>query len=90
MATGSQQGTPPSLPCHKTHFLLVLGITRCDVGTKDNTTSGDEEAVTRFDASIPATNAPASGRQRGETTLVPGEDLLFVFWYPSQFVTLSQ
>ena len=53
------------LPCHKTHFLLVLGITRCDVGTKDNTASGDEEPVTCFDASIQPTNARASGCQRG-------------------------
>ena len=43
------------LPCHKTHFLLVLGITRCDAGTKDNTDSGDEEPVICFDASIQPT-----------------------------------
>ena len=56
------------LPCHKTHFLLVLGITRCDVGTKDNT--GDEEPVTCFDASIPppAADVRASGLQRGDHT----------------------
>ena len=83
------------LPCHKTHFLLVLGITRCDAGTKDNTDSGDEEPVICFDASIQPTKMRQHLDTRGaynrqDTLIYKMSGLIFrsqKYSHTSHFVT---